>query len=250
MPRALTARTIETIKPGPDRKEIPDRHLPGLYLVVQPSGARSWAVRYRLSGRSRKHTIGPYPAFDLKTARELAAKSLRAVAENRDPGREKQQARGVQPDTVEAVARLFVERYCLRSNRARTAEETQRLLNLHILPRWRSRLLRDITRRDVLDLLDGIVESGRPVAANRVLATVRKLFNWSLERDIVAASPCVGVKRPTAERSRDRVLTDDELRLVWRGADQVVGPFAALVKLLILTAARRDEIARLKLERG
>ena len=245
MSRVLTARTVEAIKPGAQRKEIPDRHMPGLYLVVQPSGARSWAVRYRLSGHSRKHTIGPYPAIDLKAARELAAKSLRAVAENRDPGREKIQARGAQPDTVEAVARLFVERYCLRSNRASTAEETQRLLNLHVLPRWRIRLLRDIARRDVLDLLDGIVEGGRPVAANRVLAAIRKLFNWAMERDIVSASPCVGVKPPTVERSRDRVLSDDELRLVWRGAEQVGGPFAALVKLLILTAARRNEIARM-----
>ena len=62
-------------------------------------------MRYRLSGRTRKHTIGAYPAIDLKAARELAAKALRAVAEGRDPGREKAQARGVQPDTVEAVAR-------------------------------------------------------------------------------------------------------------------------------------------------
>ena len=113
MARILTARTVETIKPGAERKEIPDARMPGLYFVVQPSSAKSWAVRYRLGGRTRKHTIGAYPAIDLKAARELAAKALRAVAEHRDPGREKMQARGVQPDTVEAVAALFVERYCL-----------------------------------------------------------------------------------------------------------------------------------------
>ena len=91
--RALTARTVETIKPGPSRQEIPDRHLPGLYLVLQPSGARSWAVRYRSGGQSRKHTLGSWPAIDLTTGRTLAGKALRAAAEGRDPRREKIAAR-------------------------------------------------------------------------------------------------------------------------------------------------------------
>ena len=73
-------------------------------------------------------------------------------------------------------------------------------------------MLKDITRRDVLDLLDGLVAGGRPIAANRVLTSVRKLFNWAIERDILGASPCAGVKPPTPEQSRDRVLSDDELR--------------------------------------
>jgi integrase len=245
MSRPLTVWTVETIKPGPSRKEIPDRHLPGLYLVLQPSGARSWAVRYRSGGRTRKHTLGPYPAIDLKTARILASRALRTVAEGRDPGREKALERTTLPDTVEAVAKQFVELHCRRANRPRTIEGTQQLLDLHVLPRWRRRLVKDITRRDVLDLLDGIVEGGRPVAANRALTAIRKLFNWVVERDIIGSSPCAGVKPPTPEQSRDRVLTDDELCNVWRAADQLSGPFGATVKLLVLTGQRRDEVARM-----
>ena len=131
------------------------------------------------------------------------------------------------------------------SNRPRTIEGTQQLLDLHVLPRWRRKLIKDITRRDVLDLLDGIVESGRPVAANRVLTAIRKMFNWAIERDIIASSPCAGVKPPTPEQSRDRVLTDLELCDVWLAADQLGGPYAALVKLLMLTGQRRDEVARM-----
>jgi integrase len=213
--------------------------------VVQPSGARSWAVRYRQGGRTRKHTVGPYPAIDLKAARELAAKALRAVATGGDPGREKMQARGVQPDTVEAVAALFIERHCLRSTRARTAEETQRLLDLHVLPRWRARLMRDVTRRDVIDLLDRVVDGGSPVAANRTLSVIRKLFGWALDRDIISMTPVAGVRPPTVEISRDRVLSDAELALVWRGADQLGGSYGALVKLLMLCGQRRDEVAAL-----
>ena len=240
----LTTRAVETIKPGQKRREIPDRHMPGLYLVVQPSGAKGWAVRYRYAGTPRKHTLGAYPAIDLKTARNLASKALRAVAEGRDPGREKIRERASKPDTVETVARQFIDRHCKRLNRSRTARETQRLLDLHVLPRWRTRLMREITRRDVLDLLDRVVDSGKPIAANRTFSAVRKMFNWAVARDIIAASPCAGVKPPTAERSRDRVLTDSELRNVWHAANKIGGPFGALVQLLIVTGQRRDEVAQ------
>jgi integrase len=246
LPHILTTRTVETIKPTAKRDEIPDRHLPGLYLVVQPSGAKSWAVRYRHGGVSRKHTIGPYPRIDLKHARTLAMKALRAVAEGRDPGRERAQQRDAAPDTVAAIAKKFIELHCKRKNRPRTAAETERLLVVHVLPRWRHRLLSDITRRDVLDLLDRIVESGRPIGANRVYSAVRKLFNWAVARDIIPSSPCMGVRPPTTERSRDRVLDDVELRLVWQAADELGGPFGGLVKLLILTGQRRDEVARMR----
>jgi integrase len=212
--------------------------------VVQPSGAKGWAVRYRHAGTPRKHTLGAYPAIDLKAARDLASKALRAVAEGRDPGREKIQERAAKPDTVETVARQFIERHCKRSNRPRTARETQRLLDLHVLPRWRSRLLREISRRDVLDLLDRIVDGGKPIAANRTFSAVRKMFNWAVARDIINTSPCAGVKPPTAERSRDRILTDSELRDVWHATIKIGGPFGALVRLLVLTGQRRDEVAQ------
>jgi integrase len=245
MAQRLTARTVETIKGGSARREIADSLMPGLYFVVQPSGTKSWAVRYRSGGRSRKHTVGAFPAIDLKSARNIASKALRAVAEGRDPGREKAQAREAAPDTVAALAKQFIERHCKRENRPRTAVETKRLLDLHVLPRWRHRLARDISRRDVIDLLDGLIDAGTPIAANRALSAIRKMFNWAVGRDILTASPCAGVKPPTAERSRDRTLTDSELRNVWLAADKVGSPFGALVKLLILTGQRRDEVAQL-----
>jgi integrase len=170
----------------------------------------------------------------------------RAVAEGRDPAGEKTQARTLQPDTVETVAQQFVERHCLRNNRPSTAAVTQGLLNLYVLSRWRNRLLRDITRRDVRDLLDRIVDAEKPIAANRTLAAIRKLFNWALERDIIDASPCAGIKRPSLERSRERVLSDDELRAVWQAAGRLNDPFGSLVRLLVLTGQRRGEVAGMR----
>jgi integrase len=242
----LTAKNVEAMRPGADRREIPDDHMPGLYLILQPSGARSWAVRYRHQAAPRKYTLGSYPALSLKDARELAAKALRGVAEGRDPGREKILARAAKAESVDRVVEEFLERHVRRSNRPRTAQETERLLRQHVLPRWRGRMVHEITRRDVLDILDRVVDGGAPIAANRVLAAVRKFFNWCVARDILAASPCAGVKPPTAERARDRVLTDDELRLVWQAADKLGGTFGPLVKLLALTGQRRDEVAQMR----
>jgi integrase len=246
MAKTLTARSVEITKPSTERREIPDGLLPGLYLVIQPSGARSWAVRYRHHSRPCKLTLGRYPAIDLAAARKLASAALRAVAEGRDPNLEKQRARVSKADTIEAVAAQFIERHCYRSNRPRTAAETKRLLDLHVLPRWRGRLAREITRRDVLDLLDRIVDNGKPIAANRTLSAVRKMFNWAVARDMLGASPCAGVKPPTPERARDRVLSDDELRLVWQAASKIGGPFGLLVQLLALTGQRRNEVAEMQ----
>ena len=104
----------------------------------------------------------------------------------------------------------------------------------------------EISRRDVLDVLDRVVDNGAPIAANRVFSAIRKFSNWCVQRDIIAASPCAGVKPPTVERSRDRVLTDDELRRIWHAADKIGPPFGDMVKMLLLTGQRRDEAARMQ----
>jgi integrase len=246
MGRGLTTRAVEAVKAGKARREIPDGYLRNLYLVVQPkTGAKSWCVRYRIGSKSRKHTLGAFPAIDLRTARELAAKALRAVAEGRDPGREKQEARSARVDSFDSVLAEFLERHVRRANRPRTAHENERMLRQHVLPYWRGRLIRDITRRDILDILDRIIDSGAPIAANRVLAIVRKMFAWCVSRDILTISPCAGVKPPAIEKARDRVLSDDELRLIWQAAERVGHPYGPLVKMLTLTGQRRDEVARM-----
>jgi len=246
MSKALTTRSVESARATDRRREIPDGLLRGLYLIVQPSGAKSWAVRYRHNGSTRKHTVGVFPAFDLAHARDAAAKALRAVQEGRDPGREKQQARSGLPDTVGAVVAEFIEAHVKRKNRASSAAATQGVFRRHVLPHWRDRLIKSITRRDVHALLDRVIADGSPIAANRTFSAIRTLFGWALSRDIVETLPTAGVPRPAEERSRDRVLTDAELKAVWHAATAIGLPFGPLVQLLILTAGRRNEIANLR----
>ena len=254
MAKALTVQSVEKLKPDPSRRvEIPDGLLPGLYLIIQPSGVRSWAVRYRAAGKPRKLTLGPYPAVGLGDARERARDALKAVANGHDPGQEKQAARretasiGPDRDLVATLIASFLDRYVRPRLKPRSAEEVERLFKLHVLPAWGERRVQDITRRDVVELLDRITDRGTPVAANRTFAAIRKLFNWAVERSILhGPSPCAGVRLPSVERSRDRVLSDEELRLVWLAAGQIGWPFGSMVQLLILTCQRRDEVAAMR----
>ncbi|WP_131113670.1 tyrosine-type recombinase/integrase [Lichenihabitans psoromatis] len=251
MGKALTVRAIDTLKPGSSRREIPDGLIGGLYLVVQPSGAKSWACRYRANGTPRKLTIGAYPGIDLKSARELAQRALVDVASGGDPAGVKQSAKtkAIPPsdrDLVEKVAASFVERYVKANTRASSAKETERILNREITPKWKGRRLGSITRAEIHELLDGIVDRGSPIQANRVLAATRKMCAWAVERGLIEASPCDKIKAPSAERSRDRVLSDAELRAVWDACGAIGWPFGPLVKMLALTGQRREEVGSMR----
>ena len=237
----LTSRAVEAIKPASTRQEIPDGLLPGLYLIVQPSGARSWAVRYRHNGRPRKHTLGTYPAIDLKAARVLGTKVLRAAAEGRDPTGERQEERA---NTVEQIVAQFLATHGQRNYRPRTFAEAARLLRQNLVARWGNRPIASITRKQLRDMLEQLVANGTPMLANRAHSIIRKLFGWAVEHEIVAVSPCAGLKAPAEEKSRDRILTDQELRAVWLGAGRM-GVYGKLVQLLVLTGQRRSEIAGL-----
>ena len=237
----LTTKAIETIKPTRVRQEIPDTLLPGLYLVIQPSGARSFAVRYRHHGKPRKHTLGSYPILDLRTARELGTKALRAAAEGRDPASEKQKERAT---VVKDVVAQFIAKHGQRC-RPRTLKEYERLLTRFVLAPWGNRPIGSITRPEVRDVLDKIIANGTPILANRAHGAIGTLFGWAVEQEIIAASPTLGLKAPAVEKSRDRILSDDELRSVWRAAEQIGPPYGALLQLLALTGAQRGEIAGL-----
>ena len=253
MAKGLTVKGLEAIKPSAARQEVPDGLVPGLYFVMQPSGGASWAVRYRAGRVPKKLTLGRYPAIELGDARELAKTALIAVASGRDPAEEKKATRLAGEDRtqnlVENVVTDFINRYAKKNTRPATWAETERIFNAYVLPKfkgkaaWKGREIGSITRRDILALLDALVDSGAPVMANRTLAAVRRFFAWCVDVDILAASPCGGIKAPSPEQSRDRSLSDDELRLVIGACKADGWPFGPFIRLLLLTAQRRDEVA-------
>jgi hypothetical protein len=206
----LTDLLIQKLKPPDKREEVPDGRIRGLYLVLQPSGARSWAVRYRVGGTPRKLTLGPYPEVALAAARRRAQEALGELAGGKDPAAMKQAAKAANraaaradDDKVDKVVKDFADRYLKRHVGAGWARESERLLRVEIVPKLGGRRLGDVKRADVLDILDDIVDRGAPIGANRTLAALSRLCNWAVERGIIAASPCDKLKAPAAENERD-----------------------------------------------
>lgn len=248
MTKALTILAIRNLKPGMARREIPEGLVSGLYFILQPGGAASWALRYRRGGKPRKLTLGPYPAVELGLARDLARKAIGELAQGRDPAGEKQSAKLAARvpdghDLVEKIGEQFIARHIRATMRPSWAREAERMVRKEIIGAWHGRRLSKIDKADIHKLLDAIVDRPAPILANRVFATLRRMCSWAVVRGVLDASPSDRVKPPTAEKSRDRVLSDDELRAVWQSAEALGWPFGPLVQLLALTGQRRDEVA-------
>ncbi len=223
------------------RREIPDGVIPGLYLIVQPSGFKSWALRYRVNGRSAKHTIGPAGVLELAAARAAARTALATIAEGGNPAAAKRMARENPVETFEVIAARFIARFARLHNKS--WRQSERILQREAVPRWRHRQIGSITRPDVVALLNSIVDRGSPVAANRCLEVIRRLFNWAVERGTLETSPCDRVRDPAPNPRRDRVHSDDELRAIWKATDTLGYPFGPIIRLLMLTGQRREEVA-------
>jgi integrase len=173
--------------------------------------------------------LGNDPAglkFDAKAAKEKAA-AARAS------------------DTVDNLVTQFIERWAKKQTRENSWRMTQRIFERFVLPSWGGWSIHDIKRRDVIDLVEGVADYA-PVLANRVHAALSKFFNWLASRDVIVASPCAGVARPCKERSRDRFLSDDEIKSVWVAGNEIGGAAGACIKILLLTGQRRGEVAGMR----
>jgi integrase len=248
----LTDVTIKKLlsTPPAERREVPDGKIAGLYFVHQPSGATSWALRYRADGASRKLTLGNFPALTLAQARRKAEEARGRIARGEDPAAAKTAARAAaraekeaETDLVENVVEKFIERHA--KAQTRDWRETKRLLERNAVARWKGRRLSSIAPPQIHDLLDSIIDRGSPIVANRVLTQLKVMAEFAVQRGIIAVNPFAGIKAPSSERgrARERVLDDDETKLVWRASDELGGPFGAIIKILLLTGGRRDEVA-------
>jgi integrase len=240
--RALTAETIGRIKPGAQRREIADAVLPGLYLVIQPSGSRSFAVRSRIGGKPVKITLGPWPVIDLVKAREMARAKLTAVHEGVDPRDADREAAAAAKRRVAAVCEEWLQRDQADN---RDVATVRRIMAREVLPHIGDMQIEAVRKRDLIAVIDQVVDRA-PVRANRVLAHTKRLFRWAANRDLIEVNPAANVEKPTTERARDRVLSDAELVKIWHAAGRVGGSYGAGVRLLMLTGARVAEIFEAK----
>src|SRR5262245_42399037 len=236
----MTVRTVDAIQP-PTSGQVDywDAYNPGFGLRVSAGGRKAWVLMYRQSNVKRRLTLGTYPALSLADAREQAGRALRAVQyDGADPAANKKAERTA--ETFEELAQEYLERHAKREKRS--WRKDLHILEKDLLPRFGKRKAKDITRRDIIAMLDDIVERGAPIQANRTLEVVRKLFNWAIGRDILQINPCHRLPKPSSESQSHRVLNEGELRVVWKAIQAEVPLTAAMFKLRLLTAQRGAEV--------
>jgi integrase len=242
-------RTVDAAHPSEHPWFLWDDELKGFGLLVHPTGVKTYVLQYRIGGRgspTRRYTIGKHGKLTADLARIEAKRLLGLVAVRQDPAADRSAARRAGGECLKEVVAMFMERHH-RARGNRWSPEVQRIFDRDILPKWGDRLLPSITRSEVIELLDRIVERGSPVQANRTLVVLRKFFNWCTDdRGLLSVSPALHVRRPGAETSRDRVLTDTELAEVWHVADGMGWPFGPCIRILILTLQRRSEVAGMR----
>jgi integrase len=242
MPVTFTDRVVQQAKAKETRVEIADAVVPGLYLIVQPTGVKSWAVRYRVGKRTRKLTLpGRYPVLSLGKARIAARTALESVSEGEDPAAAKHLGTPAD-DTLAAYVALYREKHVSILRPGTAANINRELKNMQ--DAWPGRSLRSISKKEIVAIIDVAAKRG-PSAGIMAWKIAKAFFAWCEAREDEFASPARSVRKPAKEKSRDRVLDDNELKRTWEAADVAGGPAGALVKLLILSGARRNEVTEL-----
>jgi integrase len=231
---------------GADQIDVWERgKTPGFGVRVSKGGTKTFILLYRHRGRPRRLSLGRWPVVSLATARQKARAALQTLDAGADP------AIGHRPDDnpsfrFDAVVKAFVQRHCLQRNRPSTAKETQRLLTTHFVNAWGQRDIRDLRQSDINQVIDRLVEDGRPSEANHAVGVIKTLFSWCFDRDLLDVNPAAKIKKPAKHGKRSRSLSEPELRTLWRAASGEGYPFGAVVQLLILTAQRRGEVAQMQ----
>lgn len=247
--KVLTAAGVEKMKADAARREYPDAGMPGLYLIVQPSGAKSWAFRYRYGSKPKKLTLRPaYPALGLAGAREKVRAHHALLEQGQDPAHaadeQRQEQQRAAADAWAGAVEDFIEKYHKAKKGNRHWKEPRRLLLKH---GFGDRPVASITRRDIHDALDGIMAEGKPYLANRVFAAMRTFFSWLEGRERIDASPMRGMERPfDGEAARDRVFSDKEVKKLWKAADALPAHAGAFLKVLLLTGKRKGALAAMR----
>jgi integrase len=202
-------------------------------------------VQYRSADISRRATIDG--RLKLAEARKQARAILGEVARGRDPMAEKRAAAALTEDTFATVAESYMKREAAKEDgkRLRTLDQRRRMLDRLILPALGARPIGAIVKSEIVRLLDRIEDENGATMSDRTLALIGKIMNWHESRHDEFRSPIrrLPARAPTKEHARSRVLTDEELRAVWRAAESHPGPYGAFVRFLLLTAARRSEVA-------
>ena len=233
----LTDRSLRSLTVAV-RTEYWDEVLSGFGVRVSPKGDKTFFVMYWHLGQRRRLTLGKFPAMTIAQARKLAKAKQGELADGRDPARGDRRG-----ENVYSVAELiddYLEQYAKPFKRS--WQEDERLLKSELLPACGGKRAKDVRKQDLREILERIVERGHGIAANRTRAVIRKVFAWAVEKDLVEVNPCASIPRLAPERRRERVLAPQEISALWRILEQEHDVTRDAMRLLLLTAQRRNEV--------
>ncbi len=240
----FTDRGLKAIKPPPVPKQVDyfDDSLAGFGLRVSYNGRKSWIVLYRCNGVKGRLTFGRLDVLPLVDAREQARGALKAAARGDDPAIEK--GRDREAPTFRQLADRYIEEYA--RPRKRTWQKDRRLLDNNLIPVLGRKKAHLITRADLRTELAKVKARPAPIEANRTFEVVRRLFNWSIEEEILTDNPAFKLPKPSEETPRERTLTADELQALWQALDGAAPIVRSVLRLMLLSVQRRNEVSRMR----
>ena len=249
--RKLTDRLLASVKGANSPYDIRDTEVPGLRCRVMPSGECTFVLlaRYERNANPTRCALGTYPILSLAAARDKAIDWKRQLKAGVNPRAEEErrlrEEERKREGSFSAVAEQFIAH--IHRQKLRTASMMEHDLRKTFVAEWGSRPIADIRPDDVKRIIRRSVDRGAKYQAHSDFTLIRRVFNWSLGTDDhgLQSNPC-GRLSPTdligAREPRDRVLSDAELRALWRATDRLKYPHGPLYKLLVLTGLRLGEV--------
>lgn len=231
MRKNLSTKLLDSLQPRVDRRyEVRDASMPGFGVRVAVTGAKTFFVMRRVDDRQTRHTIGTYPIVTLAEARDAA----RIVLRDMQLGTYGKMEPKEKVMTLGDVIADFIEICAKPKNRSWKAQAA----TLRKFASLAERPVAETTRADVVKVLDQIIANGAPVGANHAMATIKKVFSWAVDRGVITVHPIIGMKAPAKAQSRDRVLTDDEIKGLWLATADMGFSFGPAYRLMLRIAAR------------
>ncbi len=238
---------IQTLPlPEIGRIDYRDTRVPGLVLRASSSGVKSFSFTYDFKGKRHRLPIGQYPGVPLKLAHERATEARLAIQRGDNPVQEKkEEEREARLNGFSSCVTEFIKKHAKPNTKPKTSAQMERFFERFATPKFGDRPVKEIRRRDIIELIEEIAKD-TPFQANQMRLYLSKMFNWLMLRDVVDANPVTGIPPPVDLSPRERILSDEELAAMWKAAGKLGTVSGAVVRLLALTGVRREEGACLR----
>ena len=241
----LNVKSIEAVKPTDRRVEYPDHIIQGLRLIVQPSGVKSYQLRYRYNGQGKRLSLGRVDrGAELSAVREQARDALLQIESGIDPSHE---AKQVKEEKIQATVEGTIGALLVRYENERLSQLKSKDNALTFLREFRDEFghleINNFTKQHFTKLTARFVAEGKGTKANRVHTHIKTFYNWAIGVGVTDTSPCDRVPKPFKEQSKERFLLDNEIKLFWIATEEDLEPWGHLYRFLLLTGQRLNEVA-------